>query len=179
MQQTFQCYRCGARNYVGTQSCWHCGITFTWQTTQSPPIYQQPVNYQQQSSSFYQQQSTSGSGDQAIIPDEIRHWNWGALLLNVLWGICNNTWIALLTVIPFVGFVMIFVLGAKGNEWAWRNKGWESIESFQRTQRAWMYWGIGLCILQVIALLGFLYWAHSQGSLKYWALPKGYLENFK
>ena len=47
MQQTFQCYRCGAQNYSGTLSCWHCGTTFTW-PQQSPPVYRQPVNYQQQ-----------------------------------------------------------------------------------------------------------------------------------
>jgi hypothetical protein len=32
---------------------------------------------------------------------------------------------------------MPFVLGAKGNEWAWKNKTWESVEQFKRVQRAW------------------------------------------
>ncbi|MGH6676795.1 MAG: hypothetical protein ACRECE_11325, partial [Xanthobacteraceae bacterium] len=48
--------------------------------------------------------------DPKAIPPEIDRWNWGAFLLNWIWGIGNNTFIALLTLVPFVGFVMPFVL---------------------------------------------------------------------
>lgn len=51
----------------------------------------------------------------AEIPPELDRWNWGAFLLNWIWGIGNNTFIALLTFVPVVGVVMIFVLGAKGS----------------------------------------------------------------
>jgi hypothetical protein len=51
----------------------------------------------------------------ADIPEEIDRWNWGAFLLNWIWGLGNNTFIALLTLVPFVGLVMPFVLGAKGS----------------------------------------------------------------
>ena len=30
MQQTFQCYRCGAQNYVGQPYCWNCQSPFQW-----------------------------------------------------------------------------------------------------------------------------------------------------
>jgi hypothetical protein len=30
MQQTFQCYRCGAQNYVGQPMCWNCRSLFQW-----------------------------------------------------------------------------------------------------------------------------------------------------
>ena len=66
----------------------------------------------------------------------------GSFLLNWIWGIGNGTPIALLTLIPFVGFVMIFVLGAKGSAWAWRNGRWDSVEHFRRVQRKWAFWGI-------------------------------------
>ena len=59
--------------------------------------------------------------DPEAIPAEIDGWNWGAFLLNWIWGIGNNTFIALQTFIPVVGLVMPFVLGAKGNRWAWRH----------------------------------------------------------
>jgi Cytochrome oxidase complex assembly protein 1 len=75
------------------------------------------------------------------IPPGVNRWNWGAFLLNWIWGIGNNTYIALLTLIPFVGFVMIFVLGAKGSRWAWRNGRWDSVEHFKRVQRRWAIWG--------------------------------------
>ena len=69
------------------------------------------------------------------IPPEIDRWNWGAFLLNWIWGVGNNTFIALLTLVPVVGFVMLFVLGAKGSRWAWRNGRWDSVEHFKRVQR--------------------------------------------
>ncbi len=76
------------------------------------------------------------------IPPEIDRWNWGAFLLNWIWGIGNGTPIALLALVPLVGFVMVFVLGAKGSRWAWRNKRWDSVEHFKRVQRKWTIAGL-------------------------------------
>jgi hypothetical protein len=76
------------------------------------------------------------------IPPEIDRWNWGAFLLSWIWGVGNNTFIALLALIPIVGFVMLFVLGAKGSRWAWRNGRWDSVEHFKRVQRLWAIWGV-------------------------------------
>jgi len=76
------------------------------------------------------------------IPPEIDRWNWGAFLLSWIWGIVNGTPIALLTLVPLVGFVMVFVLGAKGSGWAWRNKRWDSVEHFKRVQRRWAIAGL-------------------------------------
>ncbi len=81
--------------------------------------------------------NTSGQGERAFVPPEIRRWNWGAFLLNWIWGIGNDTYIALLAFIPLVNIVMVFVLGAKGSEWAWRNKRWRDIAHFKRVQRNW------------------------------------------
>src|SRR5689334_653026 len=76
--------------------------------------------------------NTSGRGERAIVPPEIQRWNWGAFLLNWIWGIGNDTYIALLMFVPLVNFVMMFVLGAKGSAWAWRNRRWHDIEHFKR-----------------------------------------------
>lgn len=95
-------------------------------------------------------ENTSGQGDLAQIPPEIRGWNWGAFLLTLIWGLAHRVWISLLCFIPFVGFVMPFVLGAKGNEWAWRNKEWNSIEHFKGTQRTWAWWGLGVLVFVVV-----------------------------
>lgn len=86
-------------------------------------------------------ENTSGTKAAAVVPPQARRWNWGAFLLNWIWGIGNNTFIALLMFVPFVNFVMLFVLGAKGGEWAWRNTKWQGIEHFQRVQRLWAIWG--------------------------------------
>lgn len=85
----------------------------------------------------------------------LRRWSWGAFLLNWIWSIGNNTWIGLLTFVPIGGFVMPFVLGAKGNEWAWRNHSWASFEDFRRVQRNWARAGV-LILVAVIALTGLL-----------------------
>ena len=94
---------------------------------------------------------TLGSKELKPVPPEIDRWNWGAFLLNWIWGIGNGTYIALLTLIPLVGFVMLFVLGAKGSRWAWRNGRWDSVEHFKRVQRGWAIWGaviwIGFAVL--------------------------------
>ena len=71
------------------------------------------------------------------IPPKLNRWNWGAFLLNWIWGIGNNTWIALLMFVPFVNLVMIFVLGIRGSVWAWRNNLWQDEEHFLRNQRRW------------------------------------------
>jgi Cytochrome oxidase complex assembly protein 1 len=90
------------------------------------------------------------------IPPELDRWNWGAFLLNWIWGIGNNTYIALLTLIPFVGFVMPFVLGAKGSRWAWRNGRWDSVEHFRRVQRQWAIWG-AVILVGVLVIFGGLF----------------------
>lgn len=71
-----------------------------------------------------QQQYTSGLGKQSVVPPEVKGWNWGAFLLNWIWGIGNSTYIALLMFVPLVNIFMFFILGAKGNEWAWKNRTW-------------------------------------------------------
>lgn len=109
-------------------------------------------------------QNTSGTGNAAIVPPQIKGWNWGAMLLNWIWGLGNSTYLALLMFVPFVNFVMFFVLGAKGNEWAWRNKRWESVEHFQRVQRRWTQ--ASLLLLAGMVLLGFVIFKFAQGAMK-------------
>lgn len=95
-------------------------------------------------------ENTSGQGKLATVPEEIRGWNWGAFLFSWIWGIGNSVWIALLALIPYVGFVMNIVLGVKGSEWAWRNKRWDSIENFKRVQRTWAKVGIIIVVVSVV-----------------------------
>lgn len=77
-------------------------------------------------------------------------WNWGAFFLNWIWGISHNTYIALLCFVPFVNLIMIFVLGAKGNEWAWQNRQWESVEQFKKVQKAWAVWGFIIFLISIV-----------------------------
>jgi len=94
-------------------------------------------------------ENTSGLGPMARVPAEIDHWNWGAFFLNWIWGIGNNTLIALLIFVPFFGLVMPFVLGAKGSAWAWRNKRWRDIAHFKSVQRVWAIWGAAIFVAAI------------------------------
>ena len=98
-------------------------------------------------------ENTSGQRERAVVPPEVRRWNWGAFLLNWIWGIGNDTYIALLMFVPLVNFVMPFVLGAKGSEWAWRNKRWRDVAHFRSVQRTWAVVGL-VVVLGAIALVG-------------------------
>lgn len=76
------------------------------------------------------------------IPPALDRWNWGAFFLNWIWGLGNSTYIALLIFVPFVNLVMVFVLGAKGSKWAWKNRLWADEAHFIRTQRNWARAGL-------------------------------------
>ena len=102
--------------------------------------------------------NSSGQGPLAAVPPEVDRWNWGAFLLNWIWGIAHNTWIALLMFVPGVNFVMPFVLGARGSLWAWRNRSWESVGHFRRAQRAWALWGVGLLLAGLVVVAAALWW---------------------
>jgi len=104
-------------------------------------------------SSIQQPANTSGQGSAAVLPPELKKWNWGAFFLSWIWGIGNGVWIAFIAFI--LGIIWSIVLGIKGNEWAWQHKKWNSIEHFQKTQRTWAKWGIGLFIAGVV--IGIIY----------------------
>src|SRR5206468_11046551 len=93
------------------------------------------------------------------IPDGVKGWSWGAFFLSWIWAIGNRTWVGLLALVPYVGFVVAIILGVKGREWAWKNKQWQSVEHFQRVQHSWSVWGVvlvfgvgGVGILAAIAI---------------------------
>ncbi|MFW0981767.1 cytochrome c oxidase assembly factor 1 family protein, partial [Vibrio parahaemolyticus] len=71
------------------------------------------------------------------VPEQIKGWNWGAFAFNWIWGIRFRTYRALLVFVPFVNIAMLFILGFKGNEWAWKHNQWSSVEEFKNSQRKW------------------------------------------
>ena len=97
----------------------------------------------------------SGTGATAVLPVELRGFNMGAFWLSWLWAIANNTWVGLLALVPYVGVIMWFVLGAKGNEWAWQNRKWESVEQLKQVQAIWARSGlITFIVISVLSVVG-------------------------
>jgi hypothetical protein len=79
----------------------------------------------------------------------------------------------LLALLPGVGFIMHIILGFKGREWAWQNDQWESVEHFQKVQRRWSQWGVGIVLLFIgfFVLMIFLststtYWFNSTNTVR-------------
>ena len=84
-------------------------------------------------------ENNSGQGPNTPVLDIVsKKINWGACLLTWIWGLGNKSYVTLLVflvcMIPFVGIIAYLGcqiwFGIKGNEWAWQNKRWNSIEHF-------------------------------------------------
>lgn len=88
-------------------------------------------------------ENTSGQGSHAVVPKEVKGWNWGAFLLTWIWGIGNNVRQALIVLIPLAGFIMAIVLES---EPAWLGR-----------QRTWGMSGeVWIALFLVMPLIGFI-----------------------
>ncbi|BDI20362.1 hypothetical protein ANSO36C_61640 [Nostoc cf. commune SO-36] len=76
------------------------------------------------------------------VPEEILGWNWGAFLMPWLWMWSNQVWCGVFCFIPKFSLFLAIAFGAKGNEWAWKSRRWNSIEQFKAHQRGWAIAGI-------------------------------------
>ena len=86
--------------------------------------------------------NTSGQGPTAVVPAEVQGLNWGAFFWNWIWAIFNNAGVVWILVGLFFSPIASIYLLIKGNELAWQNKQWESVEAFKSTQRKWAIAGL-------------------------------------
>lgn len=97
--------------------------------------------------------NSSGQGRGSSVPDEVKGWSWAAFLLNWIWATNNKVWIGMISFVPYLGIVMMFILGAKGREWAWQSRRWESTEEFNRIQKKWSFWAVAISGIMVFLVL--------------------------
>ena len=86
--------------------------------------------------------NTSGQGPGAAVPPEVQGLNWGGFFWNWIWAIFNNAgalWIIIGLLFSPVASIYLLL---KGNELAWQNKQWDSVEAFKSTQRKWAIAGL-------------------------------------
>ena len=94
------------------------------------------------------------------IPYEIKKWNWGAFMYNIMWGIGNKSYLTLLCLIPIFNIVWVFVCGAKGNQWAWENGNYSDPREFFLVQDTWNRAGfIGFIIALIFIVIYFIFFA--------------------
>jgi len=116
--------------------------------------------------------NNSGQGKGTIVPEVVSDkFNWGAFLLSWIWGLGNKSYITLtmlatvvLVFIPFVNMLagmaqlgLAIWFGIKGNEWAWQNKKFESIEAFHAYQKKWALAGTVLAIFGIICAIAIIF----------------------
>ncbi|CUS25882.1 hypothetical protein FC70_GL000726 [Paucilactobacillus oligofermentans DSM 15707 = LMG 22743] len=90
-----------------------------------------------------------------VVPQEVKGWNWGAFMFNIYWGIGNKSYLPLLTLIPIFNIIWIFVVGFKGNAWAWQKGGYKDVATFKAVQATWNRAGLVAFILTIIVVIAY------------------------
>ena len=101
-------------------------------------------------------------GPNGPMPAELKGFNWGAFLLGWIWGVGHSVWIALVLLavnfIPIIGTLFYFAgaiyLGVKGNELAWKNGHYASVEDFRKRERVWAIVGAVIFVLGILLVFG-------------------------
>jgi TPR repeat protein len=85
---------------------------------------------------------------------KISGWNWGPFIFTFLWAIFHDFWIlAILSIIPGIGFIIGIILGIKGNEWAWQKDKHKNYHIFIEQRDRWNK--IGLMFVVIVCLIFF------------------------
>lgn len=127
-------------------------------------------NYQQPGTPGYGPQmydvrgNDSGAGAMAQLPAELQGMNFGAFAIPIWWGIFNQSFLGLLAFIPCLNLIVSVVMLFKGNEWAWQNRRFDSVEHFRQVQRAWQKWGVAVFIFNTIWAIGWFLSLFSGGN---------------
>lgn len=130
---------------------------FITQTALDGTVIQVPVppavKSQHSYSSAYEApipQSVYEIGHETTIPEGL---NWGGFLMPFWWGIWHGAWLWAIIAF-FVPLVSNIVLLIKGNEIAFENRDYSSIEEFRSSQKKWVICGL---IINFVSIGLFIY----------------------
>jgi hypothetical protein len=74
------------------------------------------------------------------VEEELQKFNWGGFLLGWIWAFGHRVWLwGILGLIPFVGIVVMFVLGFRGNRLAWERGTYAGAEELRQKERKWAW----------------------------------------
>lgn len=108
-------------------------------------------------------ENNSGRGEEA--PENIsKPFNWGACLLNCLWGVRYKKWVLLLIpaffFIPYsfiVSIALAIWAGIKGNQWAWEEIEYRDEADFTKAQQSWVKAWVSIFGAAMLIISPFLY----------------------
>ena len=93
----------------------------------------------------------------ALPPEIAKKFNWGAFMLNWIWGLNHKKPIMLLFLvvgcIPVVGLLVGIWFGTKGNEWAWESGRFSTVAEMEACEKVWATWGIVIFALDMVYVL--------------------------
>lgn len=92
-------------------------------------------------------ENTSGQPS-AVLPEELKGLNWGALFLGWIWAIAMKNILAFLLCF-FLGGIGNIICLFTGNQWAWQTRNFASIEEFRQVQKAWFVWGLVIFLIGI------------------------------
>jgi hypothetical protein len=111
------------------------------------------------------------SGMHGSVPEELRvGWNWGAFGFGWIWGLPHRCYVTVLDLailplmlVPPIGLIVALGLrmwyALRGDEWAWQDRRFESLEHYRSVQRVWTRWvlaayvGCGVVSALVLAMM--------------------------
>lgn len=134
------CPECGQMVSPNATECPMCGLPFT----------NSPANLSSGHAENARTSRISGATPDTGTPTDLNKFSWGGFIFGWLWGLFNGVYWSLLTWIPFVNIVVLFVLGFKGRRSAWESRKFSSVADFERTQHGWDVAGIIVFVLNII-----------------------------
>ena len=180
------CQHCHNENPDDASFCGECGQPLRSRPEQIPPAVQtqappppppppppaqytagaQPTDYappppadpRQILAPYMQTSNSSGSGPQAILPEEASGWTFAGCVPFGLFGFMNN--LAGWGLLGCVGGLLVllfpvyfFVIGVSGKQMAWKNQTFSSVEEYRRSMANWNTAGLVFFILGIVYVI--------------------------
>lgn len=83
-------------------------------------------------------------------------WNWGAFMMPLQFGFGNKAYLTLLTLVPLLNIVWIFVCGFKGAKWAYDSAAHKNIDAFNGSMITWNRAGLTSFVVTAVVIVLYL-----------------------
>jgi hypothetical protein len=120
-----------------------------------PPVPLAPIDHV---APYAQKSNTSGTGPQAVLPDEANGWTFAGCVPFGLFGFMNNLagWGLLGCVTGGLWLlypIYFFVIGVSGRQMAWKSQNFSSVEEYRTAMANWNTAGLVFFVIGVVYIL--------------------------
>jgi hypothetical protein len=106
------------------------------------------------------QSNTSGMREKAVLPAQAKGWSWAGFVPGGAFGfVVGIPWLGILGLLGictgrfglfYLWPLYILIVGAKGREFAWRRRSFESVTQYREMTGAWDKTGLALVIVDIV-----------------------------